>query len=62
MRTFKVFDISYDTDGNDVELPDELLIEVPDDLDVDEILDYLCDKISDITEYCHHGFNFTFLS
>lgn len=38
----KIFDIKWDTDGEDVELPTEM--DVPDDLYDDEIADYLSDK------------------
>jgi hypothetical protein len=38
----KIFDIKWDTDGEDVELPTEM--DVPDDLAEDEITDYLSDK------------------
>jgi hypothetical protein len=52
-----VYNIEYDTDGEAVELPTELEIEVPDDLTAQEdIEDYLSDEISNVTGYCHKGF------
>ena len=56
MTFYKVGSIHYDTDGEEVDLPKKLLIEVPDDSDPEE---FLCDEISNLTGYCHLGFNFT---
>jgi hypothetical protein len=53
-----VLNIQYDTDGEDVKLPEELEIEVPNDLtDQEEILEYLSDEISNMTGFCHFGFS-----
>lgn len=53
-----VYEIQYDTDGEAVDLPTELEIEVPDDLtEQEDIHDYLSDKISDITGFCHLWFS-----
>jgi uncharacterized protein YdeI (YjbR/CyaY-like superfamily) len=53
----KVYNIDYDTDGEAVELPTELEIEVPDDLTNKEDIDeYISDEISNITGFCHRGF------
>ena len=49
----KAIDVIWDTDGEEVNLPNE--IEIPDWVDKeddDEISDYL----SDITGFCHFGF------
>ena len=52
----KAIDIQWDTDGEDVNLPDE--IEIPPEVaeqnksDPDAISDY----ISDVTGFCHKGF------
>ena len=52
-----VYNIEYDTDGEVVELPTELEIEVPDDLkDEVDIEEYLSDEISNVTGFCHLGF------
>lgn len=53
---FKVINIDYDTDGENIELPTEMEIDVPENYDSEEILQYLSDKISDDTGFCHFGF------
>lgn len=58
--TYEVTDIEYDLDGEEIELPTSMLITVPDDCDED-ITEYLGDKISDITGYCHNSFCFQLL-
>ncbi len=54
-------DIQYDTtDSISKDLPKEIKIDVPDDLVDDyEILEFISDKISDITEFCNLGFSTT---
>ena len=55
----RVFDIEYDTDGEVVDLPTELEITVPDSVDhADEyeVDEYVSDEISNITGFCHNGF------
>lgn len=50
--SWKAVNIQWDTDGEDVELPSEILI--PDDMiDEDEISDYLSEQ----TGFCHKGFS-----
>lgn len=53
---FKVTHIDYDTDGENIELPTEMEIDVPENFDSEEILQYISDKISDNTGFCHFGF------
>lgn len=53
---FKVMHINYDTDGENIELPTEMEIDVPENFDTEEILQYISDKISDDTGFCHFGF------
>ena len=56
---FKVYNIKWDTDGEDVDLPNELIIEVPSDEVLEEELDdYLSDEISNVTGFCHFGFEY----
>jgi len=50
-----MFDIKWDTDGEDVELPDEMSFEVEDDFDVE--LEG-ADLLSDETGWCVFGFDF----
>lgn len=55
---YKVWDISYDTDGDVLaakELPSEMFIEIDSD---DNIDDQLSDAISDLTGFCHFGFKY----
>jgi len=54
---YTVTDIQYDTDGEEVDLPTELEIEVPNDLEGQEADDFISDKISDVTGFCHKGFS-----
>lgn len=57
----KVKNIQYDTDDIEVELPSELLIEVPSEYtDLEDIEDFISDEISNITGYCHFGFDVEF--
>jgi len=56
MAKYTVTDIEYDTDGVNVELPKELVINVPDD--EEDVEDFIGDEISNITGYCHLGFTF----
>lgn len=53
---YEVNDIQYDTDGEVVDLPTSLKIDVPDDLDDVDKVDFISDKISEITGFCHTGF------
>ncbi len=52
---YRVFDISYDTDGVEVDLPEELHLELEDDLDPSL---ELADAISHETGWCVNGFQF----
>ena len=54
---YEVTNIKYDTDGESIELPKVLEIEVSDDLDKDEIIDFISDEISNMTGFCHFGFS-----
>ena len=62
IRTYSIHDIEYDTDGQeDEELPEVILTQIPDDLWDDEegLEEILSNKISEITGYCHFGFNYS---
>lgn len=48
---FKCTNIQWDTDGEQVDLPSSLIVEV----DVD---DELCEAVSNATGFCHSGFEF----
>lgn len=53
---YKVFKIEYDTDGEQIDLPTEIEIEISDDSS--DIYETLSDKISEITGFLHLGFNY----
>jgi hypothetical protein len=60
MTKYKVTDIKYDTDGEEIDLPKELEIEVLEELETeDDFFDYISDEISNITGFCHNGFSVT---
>jgi len=51
---FRVYDIDWDTDGEKINLPESMNVTV-------EYEDELSDVISDITGFCHNGFNYELL-
>jgi hypothetical protein len=55
----RFYDINYDTDGFNVELPTELELDVDADLDLDQ---FGADCISDETGYCVNSFNYEIVS
>lgn len=59
MKKYLVTDIEFDTDGEELDLPTSMTIEVPDDIEDDEyeIQEYLSDEISNISGFCHFGFH-----
>jgi hypothetical protein len=52
-----VTEIQYDTDGEVVTLPTQLEIHIPSDIEEDDIDDFVSDEVSNITGYCHFGFD-----
>jgi hypothetical protein len=52
---YRVYDIDYDTDGETVDVPTEMVIELGED--AEPSID-LGDKISDKTGWCVNGFQF----
>jgi len=52
-----VTDIKWDTDGEDVDLPTEMVIEVPEGMDKEEADEFVSDEISNQTGFCHKGFS-----
>jgi uncharacterized ubiquitin-like protein YukD len=52
-----VTNVKYDTDGEKVDLPSTLEIKIPVDLDEEEIDEFVSDKISELTGFCHKGFS-----
>ena len=62
MAKYLVNGISYDTDGENVDLPKSLEIELPSTIiNEEEIESKLSDEISNITGYCHFGFTYKIL-
>lgn len=56
MKTIRFFNIDWDTDGEEVNLPKEVILEVENDVDVSlEGADLLSDKYG----WCVNGFTFT---
>ena len=52
-----VTNINFDTDGEIIELPKQLEIEIPSDIVDEQIInDFVSDEISNITGFCHYGF------
>lgn len=55
----RAFNIDYDTDGENVELPQEIFIFIPSIFDTqEEIEEFISDEITDITDFCHFGFEY----
>ena len=56
-NTYTVSEIEYDTDGEEVDLPEILTIKVPNDcVNEEEVYLYISDEISNRTGFCHKGF------
>jgi hypothetical protein len=53
---YVITNILYDTDGEEIELPKKLVIDVP--KDCEDVEGFLCDEISNVTGFCHFGFKF----
>lgn len=58
---YTVTDIKYDTDGEDIDLPETLTVDIPNEDFVkytpEEIEEYISNDISDQTGFCHKGFS-----
>ena len=52
----KVYNIKWDTDGEYVDLPTELVIDIPNG--EEDLEDYISDEISNVTGFCHFGFEY----
>lgn len=58
-KKYLVTNIEWDTDGEDVDLPNELEIILPDDEELnspEEIEEYISNEITNETGFCHFGF------
>lgn len=62
MKTFWVHDIDWDTDGEDVDLPTDVEVNIDDNtmiqLTGEDLGDYLSDRLSEEYGFCHRGFGF----
>jgi len=54
----RAFDIKWDTDGEDIPLPEEFIFELEDHEDIEE---FMSDTLSEITGFCHQGFDYEVL-
>lgn len=55
----KAFNIEYDTDGENVELPQEIFIFIPSIFDTqEEIEEFISSEITNFTDFCHFGFEY----
>jgi hypothetical protein len=58
MKKIKVTKITWDTDNEIVDLPNEIELTVPENLNTyEEIEEYVSNEISNITGFCHLGFS-----
>jgi hypothetical protein len=49
--------IQWDTEGEQVDLPTELTVEVPDNITKSiDVSEYISDEITNMTGFCHFGF------
>ena len=53
MKRYRLFDIDWDTDGEDVDLPSEVIVEIDDDQDI--VYDG-ADALSDQYGWCVNSF------
>lgn len=56
-----ITNIEYDTDGEEVDLPETLTVDIPNDdfvkMDEEEVDEYISNDISDQTGFCHKGYS-----
>lgn len=62
MKLYRVYDIYWDCDGDEEvleTLPTEMFVEDKNNLDNEyELEDFISDEITDLTDFCHSGFNY----
>lgn len=61
MKKVKIFDIHYDTDNQEIDLPETLYMEFDNNVDEEEMLDEISNYISDHTGFCHKRFDYSFV-
>ena len=57
--SIRIFNISYDTDGEEISLPDELVMKIPKGAKEAVLTELASDYISDTTGFCHNGFDWS---
>lgn len=57
----KAFNIDYDTDNTNVELPKVLFINIDNTINKEDMPDEISDAISNITGFTHNGFEWDFV-
>ena len=56
---YRVFNIKWDIDDGEASTPSEMFVDVPaEEMAADDIEQYLTDEISNITGWCHEGYEF----
>jgi len=56
---YRVFNIKWDIDDGEASTPAEMFVDVPaEEMAADDIEQYLTDEISNITGWCHNGYEF----
>lgn len=59
---YLIKNIKWDTDGEEVDLPTEIEVNIPNEdfakYTQEEIYEYISDKITDVTGFCHKGYSF----
>lgn len=59
MKTYNVFNIQWDTEGEEVELPNHIIVNVPESNQLScDIIDFIGDYITNEFGFCHFGFEF----
>ena len=53
---YKVSNIKWDLEGENIDIPTEMVVEVDPNLDNYEKMEYISDKITEQTGFCHKGF------
>lgn len=56
MRIFECSEIEWDTDDQILDLPRKLKVEINND--IDDIEESLSDQLTNITGFCHKGFDY----
>jgi hypothetical protein len=58
---YTVTNIKWDTDGENIDLPTEITIDIPNEdfvkMDEEEIDEFISDYITNETGFCHMGFS-----